>query len=416
MLQYSPTDNVSDASLTDAPLQLVLLATSGNRATIVIDQVFLTTYDLSVKDPELVTIGTLKKVIYDEWIAHIDRLAVGDKPPTTKEGETESTLPVAATNANTVTNSAANNSAATPETTTFTTLDPKNNSNASQPFEALAMPLVSSGSLANLIAQYPMLEDDEENSNTNNLTSTGNENNSLWDTAEFKPDNKTQPEHQSAITDNNKVSNNNSNTFNSSTEFNSNEKTYLENEVGRVYYTTEWADILAKNVSPPPTSPEHIRLIHFGRVLNDESTMEECNFLVHGSSSNESTNHDTNNNNINKEHATVFDDPNLGIATTDTAATSLPNSTNNSSQQPAYVIHMSVRPPSEVSSSKRQNKTNKKNRNSFFGSNASNNVGGHNTTQGNSRNEITDHDNEGRNSQGSGRNSHSSSRTCCIIC
>lgn len=414
MLQYSPTDNVSDASLTDAPLQLVLLATSGNRATIVIDQIFLTTYDLSVKDPELVNIGTLKKVIYDEWIAHIDRLAIGDKPPTTKEGEAESTLPVAATNSNTVTNSAANNSAATPETTTFTTLDPKSNSNASQPFEALEMPLVSSGSLANLIAQYPMLEDDEENSNPNNLTSTENENNSFWDTTESKSDNKTQPEHQNGITNTDNAIKNNSNTFNSSTEFNSNEKTSLEKEVGRVYYTTEWADILAKNVSPPPTSPEHIRLIHFGRVLNDESTMEECNFLVHGSSSNESTNHDTNNNNISKENATI-DDPNLGIATTDTAATSLPNSTNNNPQQSAYVIHMSVRPPSEVSSSKHQHKNNKKNRNSFFGSNASNNIGGHNT-QGNSRNETTDHDNEGRNSQRSGRSPHSSSRTCCIIC
>lgn len=40
-------------------------------------------------------------------------------------------------------------------------------------------------------------------------------------------------------------------------------------------YTRNWGAVLAAAVSPGPTSPSHIRLIHLGKVLVDEYTLEE---------------------------------------------------------------------------------------------------------------------------------------------
>lgn len=54
----------------------------------------------------------------------------------------------------------------------------------------------------------------------------------------------------------------------------------LANSLDKPYYTRNWGGVLAAAVSPGPASPSHIRLIHLGKVLVDEYTLEEYKINV----------------------------------------------------------------------------------------------------------------------------------------
>lgn len=424
MVQYSHANN-SDTSLTNSPLQLTFLVMTGARASIVLDKAFLGTYGLPFKDTESLTVGALKQVMYDEWTARVNKLATelitpGADTAETMKPETTATEPILLESKITETNTNFKDVSAeklVSEPVTTTTLDPATHDNNSKPFGILDVPIESTGSLENLIDQYPILKEGDPDLGATEERDLG----PVLDTAETKKEVEPAP-----ITNENEFLPSNDNNTNVSSitaapttvdDISKPEHT-LDPPTNKIIYTTEWADILAKNVTPAPTSPDHIRLIYFGRVLTDESTMEECNFLVPSSAT---VKEEVEKLRAEKELSAgaLSSDDNNDDTTSDpyAAATNLPTSASNNPQQSTYVIHLSVRPPSPVSSqSKRWGKGNKKHKNTNSNSNISSG----------STNDNTVARNRGSNSAGPNRGSENSneqrpradersSGKCCII-
>lgn len=57
----------SGDSLAFSPLNITLLCTTGARVSLALDQKFIATHSMPVKEPESITVGMLKSVIYAEW-------------------------------------------------------------------------------------------------------------------------------------------------------------------------------------------------------------------------------------------------------------------------------------------------------------------------------------------------------------
>lgn len=57
----------SGDSLASSSLNITLLCTTGARVSLALDQKFIATHSMPVKEPESITVGMLKSVIYTEW-------------------------------------------------------------------------------------------------------------------------------------------------------------------------------------------------------------------------------------------------------------------------------------------------------------------------------------------------------------
>lgn len=462
MLQHS-TSNNTDASFTAAaPLQLTLLASTGTRATLVLDKVFQNTYNIPVRDAESLTVAALKKVIYKEWVAAVANNSKISNAPNVSDRSNDSkdmseikedvvtgvhgpaTITDLSSNDDAKTTSVSESVAPIPDTVSNNN-DLQNNHNIStttsatashKPLEILDVPIESTGSLADLISDYPGLKDgEEEEEEVEAEKHTELPDSSYPDTlstnlgtAELKNGfQQTQIPYENAtktVGHNVKTENVDETIkdYDTGTTANKPKLDATENLVstpkpagGSLHYTTEWANVLAKNVSPPPTSPDHIRLIHFGRVLDDNNTMASCGFIASTSLSGTT---DSGSNNTNTQASA----PNSNI----------PTSASNNPQQSTYVVHMSVRPALANSTSKRWGKSSKKNKNQSTDSSVNNNRSNNNNA-GNTRNDFVNSEttsvpgtaNSNRTNQDNGAtNQHStpgydedtSSGRCCIIC
>ncbi|VVT49713.1 uncharacterized protein SAPINGB_P002406 [Magnusiomyces paraingens] len=87
----------------------------------------------------------------------------------------------------------------------------------------------------------------------------------------------------------------------------------------------EWAIQLAGAISPPPTSPNHIRLIYFGKVLDDPATFQDCRLVPASFLTRDDDSFET-------------DLTGGGVHLSTTQSGQPLNST--------FVVHLSVRPPS----------------------------------------------------------------------
>lgn len=76
-----PADDIpslsSEVSLASPPLKLTLLCTTGSRVALTLDQKFITSHSLPVKDPDSITVSQFKQVIYNEWMSS-QKKAEGD--------------------------------------------------------------------------------------------------------------------------------------------------------------------------------------------------------------------------------------------------------------------------------------------------------------------------------------------------
>lgn len=344
----------SNQSLVYTPLQISLLSTTGTRVNLVLDKTFLSTYQLPYKDTDDLTIGSLKQIIYDEWTAQVSKLAYEAKEQELNPAElgSKQQQPPPTQQVQINANSAENKEA--PATQNH---DPLTNTIGSTS---------STGSLTHLTtSEYPPQLKDEHD-DTAPLSDTDSQS-----VLETEPKSAapavdpvsplSPPESQPVVASN------------------------LAVNKPATCYTTRWAYVLALTVSPAPTSPDHIRLIHFGKVLNDDSTMADCNFVV-SKESNNSPNLDDSDNAALRPRS-------------DSQAASF------MAHQTSYVIHMSVRPSETPQQSKRWGKSNKKNRLSQQGMpNSQENGAG------------AAHPRAGSLDDGIEEGDGSSRRACCIIC
>lgn len=73
----------SDMSIDSPLLKITLLCMNSTRVTLEIDQNFIASHGLSVKNPDSITIGQFKQVIYDEWMSS-QKQAEGEDTDNTK--------------------------------------------------------------------------------------------------------------------------------------------------------------------------------------------------------------------------------------------------------------------------------------------------------------------------------------------
>lgn len=263
----------SDASsLCAPPLQVALLCMTGARATVPIDRAFLAAYGLAFKDTESLTIGAFKQALYDEWTAHL-RHETAAKPLSSDKPS------VGTDNNNNIKNNYSDNdqlllpAGGTPlqQQQSEKFLEDVLTAGTAQPPQTHATAHDDAGSTHSPAAVSPVVSEQD-----------------AQQPLPLAPPPTTAPA-----------------------------------------YSTEWAALLAAEISPPPSSPSHIRLIYFGKVLDDAATFEECKFVASS-----------------HPPGVDLDTPSPGARRPSAATTGT-----GSAQPTTFIVHLSIRPPSETKKS-----------------------------------------------------------------